>query len=214
MRVALIEYGIGNVRSVENALVRVGAEPEIVRDGDAMRASKAPCVVMPGVGAVGEALVLLRERGLEAALRQEVISRGLPFLGICVGMQVMAERCEEFGEHKGFGWIPGSVRRIEAEGQSLRVPHVGWNTIALCGEGGFLAGLEGEHFYFVHSYWLDCPADYVIARTDYGRPITAAVRRGQIMGVQFHPEKSSVAGAALLRGFLARVTALAASAAA
>jgi len=213
LRVSLVEYGIGNVRSVENALARAGAEPEIVRDGDALRASHAPCIVMPGVGAVGEALRLLRERGLEAALGEKVIGRGTPFLGICVGMQVMAESCEEFGEHRGFGWLPGRVRRIEQAGAALRVPHVGWNTIALAGDGGFLAGLGGEHFYFVHSYWLDCPDDYVAARTEYGRPITAAVRRGGIMGVQFHPEKSSVAGAALLRGFLGRVTAAASAAA-
>jgi glutamine amidotransferase len=205
MRVALVEYGIGNVRSVFNALERVDVSPIIVHDGSALRASGCDCVIMPGVGAVGEALRLLRARGLESALNQIVLDDMKPFLGICVGMQVMAETCEEFGEHKGLGWIPGRVGRLVPEGSPLRLPHVGWNEIRLRQNNGFLDGLEGEHFYFVHSYGLCCPDEYVAATADYGEPFTAAVTRGHIMGVQFHPEKSAGAGAVLLRGFLRQV---------
>jgi glutamine amidotransferase len=202
MRVALVEYGIGNVGSVANALARVGADARIVSDGESLRTAPADCIVMPGVGAVGEALAMLRQRRLEDALRVLVIEQGCPFLGICVGMQVMAETCEEFGEYRGLGWIPGRVRRLAPHGSALRLPHVGWNEISLRDRGGFLAGLDGEHFYFVHSYAMKCPDEYVLATADYGNPFTAAVQRGHVMGVQFHPEKSSRAGAILLRGFL------------
>ena len=202
MKVALVEYGIGNVGSVANALQRIDAEATIVGDGAALLALNADCIVMPGVGAVGEALSLLRERKLDVALNSAVLQRGVPFLGICVGMQVMAESCEEFGQHRGLGWIPGRVRRLAPEGAPLRLPHVGWNEIAVRDRGGFLDGLDGQHFYFVHSYGMDCPTEFVAATADYGGPITAAVRRGHIMGVQFHPEKSSQAGTVLLRGFV------------
>jgi len=201
--VTLVDCGIGNVQSVANALRRVGAEPAIVSDGDALRMAAASCVVMPGVGAVGEALALLRERGLDTALNDLVRDGDVPFLGICVGMQVMAEVCEEFGEHAGLGWIPGRVRRLAPRDGELRVPHVGWNTITVADGPSFLGGLDGSHFYFVHSYALDCPDEFVLATADYGGPFVAAVRRDHIAGVQFHPEKSSGAGEAMLRSFLA-----------
>jgi len=201
--IALIDYGIGNVQSVANALHRAGGEPMVVRDGDGLRAAAATCIVMPGVGAVGEALQLLRDRGLDAALNDEVRDSGVPFLGICVGMQVMAEVCEEFGEHAGLGWIAGRVRRLAPENSGLPVPHVGWNTIAVDDRPSFLKGLDGRHFYFVHSYALDCPEAFVLATADYGVPFVAAVQRGRISGVQFHPEKSSGVGETLLRNFLA-----------
>ncbi len=210
MRVALVEYGIGNVLSVANALTRAGVTPVVVRDGDELTALDASCVVMPGVGAVGEALLLLRQRGLDVALQALVVDRGVPFLGICVGMQVMAETCEEFGEHRGLGWIPGRVRRLAPEGSSLRLPHVGWNTISLRDDGDFLTGLDGEHFYFVHSFVMECPDEYVVATANYGHPFVAAVCHGRLMGVQFHPEKSSQAGAVLLSEFLTRAAPIAA----
>jgi imidazole glycerol-phosphate synthase subunit HisH len=202
MRIALVEYGIGNVGSVANALGRVGAEPTIVSDGDALLAHAPNCVVMPGVGAVGEALNLLRQRGLQDALNTLVAERGIPFLGICVGMQVLAEVCEEFGEHRGLGWIPGRMRRLVPESSSLRLPHVGWNEISVRPGNSFLAGFEGEHFYFVHSYGMECASEYVAATAEYGAPFTAAVQHRHVMGVQFHPEKSSYAGARVLRAFL------------
>ncbi len=202
MKLALVDYGIGNVMSVANALHRVGADTEVVRDGDALTALNPDCIVMPGVGAVGEALSLLRERGLDEALNRFVIDQSVSYLGICVGMQVMASVCEEFGEHRGLGWIPGKVTRLVPEGSPLRLPHVGWNTISVAGEADFLAGLDGEHFYFVHSYGVECPGEFVAARSEYGQPFIAAVQHGHMKGVQFHPEKSSRAGEALLRGFV------------
>jgi imidazole glycerol-phosphate synthase subunit HisH len=204
MRVALVEYGIGNVGSVANALGRLGVVPAIASDGAALLALSPDCVIMPGVGAVGEALDLLRRRELEAALNRMVRDQGTPFLGICVGMQVMAEVCEEFGEHRGFGWIPGKVRRLVPEGSPLRLPHVGWNEIEVQAGDNFLGELDREQFYFVHSYAMNCPDEFVAATTDYGGPFTSAVQRSHTMGVQFHPEKSSKAGARLLRAFLER----------
>lgn len=204
MRIALVDYGIGNVGSVANALQRTGAEPIIVSDGATLRELKLDGVVMPGVGAVGEALALLRRRGLEGALNAVVAGGGVPFLGICVGMQVMAETCEEFGEHEALGWIPGRVRRLVPEGSNVRLPHVGWNNITVLQSDSFLAEVRDEHLYFVHSYAIDCPAQFVVATADYAGPFTAAVQRGHMMGVQFHPEKSSVAGAAIMQAFLKR----------
>lgn len=163
---------------------------------------------MPGVGAIGEALALLRERGLDAALNDLVRDGDVPFLGICVGMQVMAEVCEEFGEHAGLGWIPGRVRRLAPNDGGLCVPHVGWNTVAVDDGSSFLSEFDGSHFYFVHSNVFDCPDPYVLARADYGGPFVAAVRRDRIVGVQFHPEKSSGVGEALLRNFLASADAV------
>jgi len=203
--VALVDYGIGNVQSVANALGRVGPAPTIVEDGEALRAVAASCVVMPGVGAVGEALALLRERRLAEALNDLVRDGGVPFLGICVGMQVMAEVCEEFGEHRGLGWIAGRVRRLTPADEDLRVPHIGWNNITVANGPSFLDGMDGAHFYFVHSYAMECPEDFVLATVDYGGPFVAAARRGHMAGVQFHPEKSSGAGETVLHNFLASV---------
>jgi len=208
MRIALVEYGIGNVGSVANALGRLGATPTIVGNGAQLLAFAPDCVVMPGVGAVGKALDLLRQRGLDTALNKIVRDGGTPFLGICVGMQVLAETCEEFGEHRGLGWIPGCVRRLAKECSALRLPHVGWNEISVRPGDSFLSGLDGEHFYFVHSFGMDCPAEFIAATAEYGSPFTAAVQRANIMGVQFHPEKSSSAGERVLRAFLERVRTL------
>ena len=156
------------------------------------------------MGAVGHALEAVRDRGLEPALRESVIERGRAFLGICVGMQMLGELCEEFGTHRGLGWIPGRVRRLADAGAGLRLPHVGWNTIAPARDDPLLAALSDTHFYFLHSYALDCPDDYVLARADYGGAFACAARRENIAGVQFHPEKSSRAGAELLSAFLAQ----------
>jgi glutamine amidotransferase len=200
--VSVISYGIGNVQSVVNALRRVGADVAIAEDGDALLAQGAPRLVLPGVGAVGEALALLRSRGLEKALRVRVLEQGIPLLGICVGMQVLLERCSEFGQHQGFGWIPGSVDRIVPEGDALRLPHVGWNEISLCRPDPLLHGTEGKHFYFLHSYAVDCPDEFVVARVEYGRRFVSALRHGNVVAVQFHPEKSSGTGESVLAAFV------------
>ena len=200
--VSVISYGIGNVQSVVNALRRIGADVAIAEDGAALNAQGSPRIVLPGVGAVGEALALLRGRGLEDALRSRVLEQRIPFLGICVGMQVLLERCTEFGEHTGFGWIPGSVTRLSPEGSGLRLPHVGWNNISVQRPDPFIAAADGHSFYFLHSYAVECPDEFVIARAEYGRHFVAALRKDNVVAVQFHPEKSSAAGEAVLRAFL------------
>lgn len=200
--VIVIDYGIGNVGSVVYACRRIGVEPSVVTTGKELLTQDCRYILLPGVGAIGQALVNLRERGLDEALHRRVIEEGVPFLGICVGMQVLGEVCEEFGTHQGFGWIPGVVRRLAPSGSSLRLPHVGWNLVTQTNPDPLLAPVDGQHFYFVHSYALQCPDEYVIARTEYGAKFCSAVRKGHIVGVQFHPEKSSAPGATLLSAFL------------
>lgn len=200
--VTVVSYGIGNVQSVVNALRRVGADVAIAEDGESLLSQRAPRIVLPGVGAVGEALALLRGRGLEDALRLRVLDERVPFLGICVGMQVLLENCTEFGVHKGLGWIPGSVDRLAPDGDPLRLPHVGWNEIVVTRSDPLLGDTNGRHFYFLHSYAVDCPDEYVVARADYGRPFVAALRKDNIAAVQFHPEKSSGIGESVLSAFV------------
>jgi len=203
MRVSVVEYGIGNIQSVVNACRRLGANTEIARDGDELRAQVPERVILPGVGAVGEALANLRGRGLEGALTDIVREGRVPFLGICVGMHMLAERCEEFGMHQGMGWIPGTVTRLAPEGSGVRLPHVGWNTLDVSDTSDPLLGpLEGNDVYFVHSYAMRCPDEFVLARCDYHGRFVAAVRRGHIRAVQFHPEKSAGLGGKLLAAFL------------
>lgn len=203
-KAAIIEYGIGNIGSVVQACLRVGLETVVTSSGRALLEADAERIIMPGVGAIDAALPLLRERGIKAALDTLVVEQGRPFLGICVGMQVMARSCTEFDPLRGFGWIAGDVARLAEPGADLRLPHVGWNSIEATREDPLLAGLDGECFYFVHSCGFRSidEAD-TIARSDYGGPFAAAVRHGNCWGVQFHPEKSSAAGERLLANFKA-----------
>jgi glutamine amidotransferase len=202
MAVALIDYGAGNLRSAAKALeaagaatVRVTADPAEVRAADR--------IVLPGVGAFGACAAALRAvPGMEEALEDSVRAKGRPFLGICVGMQLMASEGHEFGVHKGLGWIPGIVRRMEPrgpDGQLLKVPQIGWNEVHPSADGL----LEPGYAYFVHSYALAAANDADIAGTaSYGADITAAVQRDTMLGVQFHPEKSQAYGLALLARWL------------
>jgi imidazole glycerol-phosphate synthase subunit HisH len=196
--IGLVDYGAGNYGSVANALRHLGIAFEPVRtEADLAR---VPRVVLPGVGAFGACRRRLDAAGLTEPLKAVIADAERPFLGICVGMQLLATVGREFGDHEGLGAIPGEVRRIEAPG--LRLPHVGWNVVTHA-EDALFAGL-GEHptFYFVHSYQL-VPDDaaHVIARCEYREPVSAAVRTGRAWGVQFHPEKSQQAGLRLLRNF-------------
>ena len=202
-RVAVIEYGVGNVGSVVNACARIGADVAIARDGDELRAQAPEAIILPGVGAFGAALELIRSRGFEAAVGEQVHDAGVPFLGICVGMQALADSCEEFGEHHGLGWIPGTVCRLVPPGSPVRLPHVGWNTVDALADDPVLGGLAGAHFYFVHSYAMRCDRQYVVGTTEYGGTFPSAVRIGHAWGIQFHAEKSSLAGERLLGQFLA-----------
>ena len=202
-KVTVVDYGIGNIRSVLNACGRAGAEASVVQNGSELEAQKPERIILPGVGAVGAALANLRERGLELALNDAVQTRKIPFLGICVGMQVMSECCLEFGEHMGLGWLPGTVERLAPESSDIRLPHVGWNTVRVTAKDDrVLDGLDGEDFYFVHAYAMQCPEEFVAARTDYSVSFVSAVRKGHIRGVQFHPEKSAMLGARLIGAFL------------
>lgn len=197
--IALIDYGAGNLRSVHNALVAAGAgDVAITADADAVRA--ADRIVLPGVGAFGACMAALSALpGMVEALNEAVLARARPFLGICVGMQLMAERGEEHGVHAGLGWIAGSVRAIEAAG-GLKVPHMGWNDVAPRGDAPLIAPGEA---YFLHGYALeDADPETVLATTDHGGQRIAAVGRDTMIGVQFHPEKSQRYGLALLERFL------------
>jgi glutamine amidotransferase len=207
MTVVIVDYGSGNLRSAAKAFERAaGANgPEILVSDKAETVARATRIVLPGVGAFADC-----KRGVEAlpgmrdALEDAVIGRGVPFLGICVGMQLMARAGNENGSHEGFGWIDGEVIAL-ASANGLKVPHMGWNDLAVAAPGhAVLAGLDsGTHAYFVHGYHLRCdrPAE-IIATVSYGEPLIAMVGRDNIIGTQFHPEKSQQAGLRLIANFL------------
>jgi len=206
--VALIDYGSGNLRSAEKALARAAAEHtsshRIIVTADPAVAAKAERIVLPGVGAFADCMNGLKTLpGMVEALGGAVLKRGVPFLGICVGMQLLATVGREFGEHAGLGWIPGEVVKMTPSDPALKIPHMGWNELSF-GTHPLFAGLKpGAHAYFVHSYAIR-PADpgHVLATSDYGGVFAAAVGRDNIAGTQFHPEKSQAAGLALLGNFL------------
>ncbi len=206
--VALIDYGSGNLRSAEKGLVKAAASlphpPEVVVTDDPHVIARADAVVLPGVGAFAACMSALEARSGVIEAMTETVKRGAAFLGICVGMQLLAERGREFGVTEGLGWIGGEVRLMEPAAPGLKVPHMGWNSLDGRLDSPVFEGLAaGDHMYFTHSYALsaDNPGE-VVATTDHGGPIVAAVARDNIVGVQFHPEKSQGAGARLLANFL------------
>ncbi|MGX5829582.1 imidazole glycerol phosphate synthase subunit HisH [Mesorhizobium sp. 43Arga] len=212
MRVAIIDYGSGNLRSATKAFERAareaGISAEIDLTADADRVRTADRIVLPGVGAYADCAAGLRAvDGMWEAVEDVAIARGRPFLGICVGMQLMSERGLEKTVTHGFGWISGDVKEIAPTDPALKIPQIGWNTIELRRQHPLFAGIptgpEGLHAYFVHSYHLDAkkPAE-VLAVADYGGPVTAAVGRDNLVGTQFHPEKSQALGLALITNFL------------
>jgi len=205
-RVALIDYGSGNLRSAEKALIRAAeGRAEIVVTHDPEIVAAADRVVLPGVGAFAACMSALSARsGVIGAMEQAVRARGVPFLGICVGMQLMATRGLEFGETPGLGWIEADVRKIEPSDPSLKVPHMGWNNLIGVTDQPVLAHLRaGAPVYFTHSFAM-FPKDSadVAAYVDHGGRFPAAVARDNLAGVQFHPEKSQAAGLRLLADFL------------
>jgi glutamine amidotransferase len=208
--VALIDYGSGNLRSAEKALARAanesGAAQDIVVTSDPAIVAKVERIVLPGVGAFADCMAGVSAiPGMVDALRDAVLKRKLPFLGICVGMQLLADIGREFGDHKGLGWIGGEVVRIQPNDPSLKIPHMGWNELNIARAHPLLDGIEpGAHAYFVHSYEFRArDAADIIATTDYGGAITAMIGRDNIAGTQFHPEKSQAVGLKLLANFLA-----------
>jgi glutamine amidotransferase len=207
--VALIDYGSGNLRSAEKALQKAAAAllrpASVVTTDDPETIARADLVVLPGVGAFAACMAALQGRaGVTEAITEAVKGRGRPFLGICVGMQLLATRGLEFGETRGLGWIEGDVRRIEPDDPRLKVPHMGWNSLDGALPAAMFAGLPpAPHMYFTHSFAIfPAHASDVAATTDHGGRFAAAVMRGNVAGVQFHPEKSQAAGARLLANIL------------
>ncbi|MEN8182185.1 MAG: imidazole glycerol phosphate synthase subunit HisH [Myxococcota bacterium] len=208
-RIAVLDLGTGNLRSVAKALERVGLAPEVGADPDALRAAAA--VVLPGVGNFAAAAANLRAKGLDEALR-EVRGEGRPYLGICLGLQLLFEKSDEQGGSPGLGWLPGRVTRFsptDAAGRRLAVPHIGWNEVRFESRHPMLAkGPERAHYYFVHAYRAEPQdASCIAGRCDYGEPFPAAVASEQVFAVQFHPEKSQHAGLQLLEAFAGWVAA-------
>lgn len=212
-RVAIIDYGSGNLHSAAKAFERAGRESaagaDIVVTSDPDVVASADRIVLPGVGAYADCKRgLTSVPGMVDALTEAVRRKGRPFLGICVGMQLMGDRGLEFEVTEGFGWIPGEVRAIVPGDAALKIPHMGWNTLEERLSHPLLAGIptgpDGLHAYFVHSFHLvTADRSVLVAEADYGGPVTALVARGNVAGTQFHPEKSQALGLKLIANFLA-----------
>lgn len=199
-KIAIIDYDMGNLRSVAKAFEKVGAEPVVTRDP--VEISNASHVVLPGVGAFKDCMKNLTEYGLVEPVRRN-IEKGKPFLGICLGLQLLFETGMEFGEHPGLGVIKGRVVRFSTDDKTLKVPHMGWNSIDIKKDSRVLHGIEdGTYFYFVHSYYA-CPDDagVILTSTGYGIDFTSSIEKDNVTACQFHPEKSQRAGLSVLKNF-------------
>lgn len=207
MKVAIIDYGSGNLHSAEKMFERVAESTghEIVVTNNVFEIKTASHIVLPGVGAFADCMAGIRAvPHLLETLHEEVLERAKPFLGICVGMQLLAEKGYENGEHEGLGWLEAEVVRILPDDPALKIPHMGWNELEIIGSHPIAAGLTNtDHAYFVHSYAMQC-ADItdVVAEVGYGGKVTALVARENIMGTQFHPEKSQAVGMKVIGNFL------------
>ena len=198
--ISIIDYGAGNLQSVEKALRHIGCDCQITAGPAALLASEA--AVLPGVGSFGDAMDQLRARGLEQPIH-DFVDSGKPFLGICLGLQILFETSEESPGARGLGLLKGRIVRLPKE-SGLKIPHIGWNSLALKEGEPLFAGLPQEPYvYFVHSYYLWAEEDVVTATAEYGATIHAAVRKGNLMAGQFHPEKSGRVGLHILRNFAA-----------
>jgi glutamine amidotransferase len=201
-QVAIIDYGVGNLFSLCSSLRAIGADAVVTPDPDVIRA--ADRIILPGVGAFADAAAKLRASGLDRVICEEA-AKGKKIMGICLGMQMLFDTSYEYGEHKGLGLIPGRV--VPMEGyipDGLKIPHIGWNPLILKGEQKhplLRYVSEGDCVYFVHSYFATDCAPSVIATAEYGRELTAAVAHGNVMGCQFHPEKSGAVGLSILKAF-------------
>ena len=198
--IAIVDYGVGNLFSLRSSFAAIGQEVTVTSEPDVLRT--ADKLVLPGVGAFGDAADKLRQTGLDELLRQEA-AKGKPLLGICLGMQLLFEKSLEHGEHAGLGLLRGAVRPIsERIPADLKIPQIGWNALHFVRKPPLFADVkEGDHVYFVHSYAAEDCADSLIAVTEYGADLTAAVGKDNIYGCQFHPEKSGEVGLRILRGF-------------
>ena len=195
--VGIIDYGVGNLFSLRSSFAAIGVEAFV--SGDATELAKADRLILPGVGAFGDAAQKLRDSGLDAFVKEQATA-GKPLMGICLGMQLLFEKSYEYGEHEGLGLLKGQVVGMSGRlPEGLKIPHMGWNALQLCKSAKLLE--EGSYVYFVHSFYAENCEASVAAVTDYGIPITAAVEQSNIFGCQFHPEKSGNVGLAILKRF-------------
>ncbi|MBQ4088902.1 MAG: imidazole glycerol phosphate synthase subunit HisH [Clostridia bacterium] len=198
--IAIVDYGVGNLFSLKSSFAAIGAEVTVTADKDVIRAAEK--IILPGVGAFGDAAQKLRDTGLDVVLKEEAAS-GKPLMGICLGMQLLFDKSYEYGEHEGLGLIPGAVRPIaDVIPNDLKIPHIGWNPLHLRGNSPIFKYIkEDDCVYFVHSFYAaDCESA-VIATAEYGAELTAAVARKNVFGCQFHPEKSGKVGLSILKAF-------------
>ncbi len=198
--VAIVDYGVGNLFSLKSSFAAIGAEVTVTDDSTVLQG--ADRVLLPGVGAFGDAADKLRRTGLDTVLRA-IAAEGTPLMGICLGMQLLFEKGYEYGKHEGLGLIPGNVRPIaNVIPEDYKIPHIGWNALTLkegCPLFRYVG--QGDHVYFVHSYYATDCDEAVVATAEYGAPLTAAVQKGNVFGCQFHPEKSGNVGLNILRAF-------------
>ena len=197
---AIIDYGVGNLFSLVSSLRAIGVEAEITSDVDTIK--KADKLILPGVGAFGDAIKKLRDSGLDIVIKQEV-KNGKSLMGICLGMQMLFDKSFEYGEYEGLGLISGEVVELKGDiPENLKIPHIGWNALKFENESPIFKYInEGDFVYFVHSYHAVNCEDNLIATAEYGRNVTAAVQSGNVYGCQFHPEKSGDIGLKILKAF-------------
>jgi glutamine amidotransferase len=198
--IAVIDYGVGNLFSLCSSLEKIGAQAVVTSDPEVI--SKAGKLILPGVGAFADAAQKLRESGMDALIREQV-AKGKEIMGICLGMQLLFEKSYEFGEYQGLGLLKGSVVPMEGTiPAELKIPHIGWNALHFTKESKLLRYIkQNDCVYFVHSFYATDCADSVVATAEYGKELTAAVQQGNVMGCQFHPEKSGEVGLKILRAF-------------
>ena len=198
--IRIIDYGVGNLFSLKSSLRAIGIDADYT--GNPAEIRKADKLILPGVGAFRDAREALRSTGLDRVVQEEA-GKGKPLMGICLGMQMLFDRSYEYGEYEGLGLIPGEIVPMEGRiPKDLPIPHIGWNELMLKQPSPLTKNTaNGDYVYFVHSYYAETPAEYVIATTDYGVEMTAAVQKDNVYGCQFHPEKSSEVGLSILKAF-------------
>lgn len=198
--IRIIDYGVGNLFSLKSSLRAIGIDADYT--GNPAEIRKADKLILPGVGAFRDAREALRSTGLDRVVREEA-GKGKPLMGICLGMQMLFDRSYEYGEYEGLGLIPGEIVPMDGRiPKDLPIPHIGWNELMLKQPSPLMKNTaNGDYVYFVHSYYAETPAEYVIATTDYGVEMTAAVQKDNVYGCQFHPEKSSEVGLSFLKAF-------------
>lgn len=198
--ISIIDYGVGNLFSLRSSLRAIGIDADYT--GNPTEIRKADKLILPGVGAFRDAREALRSTGLDRVVQEEA-GKGKPLMGICLGMQMLFDRSYEYGEYEGLGLIPGEIVPMDGRiPKDLPIPHIGWNELMLKQPSPLMKNTaNGDYVYFVHSYYAETPAEYVIATTDYGVEMTAAVQKDNVYGCQFHPEKSSEVGLSILKAF-------------